>query len=402
MKQSSPASFGKGRFFLLAVVFLAVAIVSSWPRFGQKENEESPAPPVDSEIFLDMARVFNGNAVAFNPELVKFAPHHYNRPLVSYLAGFLGKYALGGNLRAAFSVVNILGATAAGMAFMLLIRGLQPGWRWYWLPSVLFLTAFPQMDWGYHILSDGLGMSTAVLLAVGGAGLIGRMEREKLNGVRWILATIGLGLMSSLAFLARETAWLGVITIGWMIWRRRSAPRILLGKFAVVFLLVLLGKVPHSIYSHHFHLAGVPFENTLSNLANWRYILDFLVKTGVCFNLAWLIVLAARFQGLGRSMPDFFQGWTLAAFLYMGAGYLVNNFNACSYPLRLSFALFPWIFFCVAEFFENAALANRWKAVIGYVILQCAINFFGVFLDGGQGKITVLDFFHRCKAALFG
>ena len=76
-----------------AVLFFAIAAACSIPRFGQRENEALPAIS-DSDLFIDMAHVFAGDAPAFNPQYFRMEPHHYNRPLLAFLAGYLGKYLL--------------------------------------------------------------------------------------------------------------------------------------------------------------------------------------------------------------------------------------------------------------------------------------------------------------------
>ena len=73
------------------IAFLAIAAVCSVPRFGHRENELLPSVS-DSDFFIDMARVFTGEAAAFNPRWVALAPHHYNRPLLSYLAGISAQH----------------------------------------------------------------------------------------------------------------------------------------------------------------------------------------------------------------------------------------------------------------------------------------------------------------------
>ena len=157
--------------------FLLVASLCALPRFGQRENEYAPDIS-DSDFYLDMARTFAGDQATFTPGNAAWQPHHYNRPLVPWLVGHLGKSCLRGNLRATFSLLDIL--AAAGIALMLktAIERHRPAWRFTWLPSVLFLTGFPQLNWGYHLLTDTAGLATALLSALYAAWLIQRDQRE--------------------------------------------------------------------------------------------------------------------------------------------------------------------------------------------------------------------------------
>jgi hypothetical protein len=63
----------------LVLVFLLVALLSSIPRFGQRENEALPTIS-DSDLYLEMAHVFVGETPGFDPERLETWPHHYNRP----------------------------------------------------------------------------------------------------------------------------------------------------------------------------------------------------------------------------------------------------------------------------------------------------------------------------------
>src|SRR5688572_1871976 len=93
------------------VALLVLATACSLFRFGQRENETQPLS--DSDVYLDMARVFAGEEARFDPALrdpAYEASHHYTRPALPFAAGLLGRYLLGERYRAAFSVVNILAA----------------------------------------------------------------------------------------------------------------------------------------------------------------------------------------------------------------------------------------------------------------------------------------------------
>src|SRR5688572_25005177 len=149
-----------------ALIFLMIATAASLPRFGQRENERERMRVVsDSDLYLEMARVFIGDQPRFTREWVDWQPHHYNRPLLPFAAGWVGAYLLGGNVLAAFSFINIFLATLAAVLLMRYLREQRPDWKLYWAPSVLFLTGFPQINWGYHILTDTAGYGTAIPMA---------------------------------------------------------------------------------------------------------------------------------------------------------------------------------------------------------------------------------------------
>jgi hypothetical protein len=384
------------RYLSLTVLFLAIAALCSVPRFGQRENEALPVVS-DSDAFLDMARVFSGEAEHFRRDWVIDIPLQYRRPLLSFLAAPLGRHLLGGNMRAAISVVQILAATVTALLLLRIVRKQHPDWTFDWLPSVLFLSAFPQMNWGYHLLSDNLGITTALALASYGEWLLSRSTATPAPSWRfWGLHLALLWAVSVLAFLTRETALFAVITLVYLIVARFArAPRRVLLPWGVVLLVVALGKLPHIAYVEHHDIPPWPIFNSLEALLNPRYILDFVVKTGVCFNLAWILAaLAVRRPGRSR-IPGFVHGWSIAALLYMAAGYY-NNYvegkGGVGYPLRMSFTLFPYVFLRATEFLETLLpAARRMAVVIAYAVVQYAINLLGVSLDPAQGKITITD-----------
>ena len=384
------------RYLSLTLLFLAIAALCSIPRFGQRENEALPVVS-DSDAFLDMARVFSGEAEHFRPDFVFNNPRHYRRPLLSLLAAPLGRHVLGGNMRAAISIVQILAATVTALLLLRIVRKQHPDWTFDWLPSVLFLSAFPQMNWGYHLLSDNLGITAALALASYGEWLLGRSTATPAPSWRfWGVHLALLWAVSALSFLARETALIAVITLVYLtVARFARAPRRVLLAWGLMLLVVALGKLPHFAYVEHHQIPPWPMSNTMEALLNPRYILDFVVKTGVCFNLAWILAaLAVRRPGRSR-IPDFVHGWSIAALLYMAAGYYTNfveGKGAVGYPLRMSFTLFPYVFLRATEFLETLVpAARRMAVVVIYAVVQYAINLLGVSLDPAQGRITITD-----------
>ncbi len=382
------------------IVFLLVATVCALPRFGQRENEYAPSVS-DSDLYLEMARVFTGDQAQFTPAYVAWQPHHYNRPLVPWLAGHLGKHLLRGNLRAAFSLLDIL--AAAGIALMLkqAIERQAPAWRYTWLPSLLFLTGFPQLNWGYHLLTDTAGLATALLTALYAVRLISAEKRGRSLAV----SLAGLFVCSSLMFLTRETGWLAVITAVWVagpvFLRASSGNRVSLG---LILLVLLAGKLPHSLYEQAYGL-GTPVLHA-ATLFKWNpaYWLDVAVKAGICFHIVWLAVawrLWLAVRGQRRERPPFWMvGWGLGCGLYMAAAYSHNDITVIGYPMRIIYSLFPLIYFWVEELFESGAI--RWRPHLLAALLcaaQWGVGLTGVYLDPGTPKVTAPALFDSLRVS---
>ncbi len=378
------------------ICFLLVAGICALPRFGQRENEYAPGLS-DSDLYLEMARVFTGDQAEFTPAYVAGQPHHYNRPLVPWLAGHLGKGLLRGHLRAAFSLLDIL--AAAGIA-MLLKRAIErhiPSWRFTWLPSVLFLTGFPQLNWGYHILTDTAGLATALLAGLYAVWLI---QKDK-GGLLFGCHLLGVFICSAAAFLTRETGWLAVITALWVVGlavRRASwGGRLRMG---LVLFVMLAGKLPHSVYEYA-HALGTPTLHP-ATLFEWNpnYWLDVAVKGGVCFHIVWLLVAwrMGRWVRERRWVPSphWMVGWTFACGLYMAAAYSHNDVSVVGYPMRIVYSLFPLVYFRVEELFESGAI--HWRPHLLAVLLcvaQLGVGLAGVYVDPGTPKITAPGLMER-------
>ena len=383
---------------LFALLFLAIACVSSLPRFGQRENEYATVTS-DSDVYLDMAHVFLGDAPAFNPALIPGRPHHYGRPLLPFTAAYLSRYLLHDNLRAAFSVVDVLGATLVAFLLFVWMEQFAHGERFTWLPSVLFLTAFPQIDWGYHILTDTLGFATAFAAAFYAAWLIGKTDdSESMPASRWTLHLLSLAGLSSIAFLARETEWFAVITAGFVVVVSPAAARLRARRTLIVAALVA-GEVPRFLYTRHFALGGVPVWSNAHMLVSPAYLLDWFVKTGVAFNFCWFAALGgavAIWRKRDWTIPAVIVGWSIAGVLYMLDGYRVNSMDYSGFPPRLAFGVFPLVFWMVRRCFVDW-VKPRWQtqAVVAFCVLHAATSFLGVALDGAKGRITILDLVHN-------
>jgi len=376
------------RWVLFVALFLGLSALCSLPRFGQRENEHVPRLS-DSDLYLEMARVFTGDANQFSAGWLAERPHHYNRPLFSFLAGYLGKYVLGGNLRAAFSLINILAATTIALLLMRCIQEHRPTWQMAWLPSVLFLTAFPQLNWGYHILTDTLGLATAFATTAYAAWLVERVGAAGRPAIKTVHLLL-LWFASSLSFLTRETGWMAPVATGWLLFARRShlAPHRLAA--LLILGLLLLGKLPHSLYARCYEVTGVPLRSSFGSLFDIRYIFDFLVKSGVCFHLAWVLAAVGFFRRRRDSnpLPPMLVGWMIGGLLYLSAGYFVNNIASIGYPMRMTFVLFPLVYYHAAEFFERMPPQRRRASALAFCAVHAAIGLLGVWLDPGHAAIT--------------
>lgn len=374
-----------------SLVFLILAGVCSIPRFGQLENQNTWGG--DSIYYLDMARVFAGDAPHFKEEYhpERGGAPFYNRPLTSFVAGCLGRYLLGGRMGAAFSIVNILAAAFIAVLLMRHIRHMRPDWNLYWLPSVLFLSGFPQLDWGYHILTDTTGLATAFGASYYAFWLMQKSEETPgWSWLRWGVHLLTLFALSALAFLARETCWLVVVAAACMAWTRRACRGQVLALCGLILVVVVLGKFPHSLYAHHYHVHGMGFSFSLGRLFAPRFVVDAFIKTLVSFNLAWFLAGLACLKTPRWGFSLFVRSWSVAAVLYMGAGYVLMSLLPGGYTPRVPYLLFPFLFILTAEAFDHCVPAQRRVPVlILYLCVQFAINLTGVMLDSGTPRVTI-------------
>lgn len=369
--------------------FVVLATLCALPRFGERENEYAPGVS-DSDLYLEMAWVFSGQQDGFTTALVEWQPHHYNRPLLPWLAGYAAQFALNGHWRAAFSLLNILGAAAVALMLKRAIETHQPHWRYTWLPPILFCCGFPQLNWGYHILTDTAGYATALGTTLYAVSLIQRPRKGHAHALH-LLALTGL---SMLAFLTRETGWLAVITAGFVtacVWHNRGRGAGLRGTIVVVALLI--GTIPHHCYEQLHDLSPPGFF--WRNLVTWNppYWLDTLVKTGVSFHLVWLLagwrLLRCCQARTWPNPPAWMIGWTLGGLAYMGAAFLHNDINYAGFPLRTVYVLFPLLYYWVEEMFETGVV--RWRphlAAALFAIAYYAVSLTGVYLDPGVPLVT--------------
>ena len=54
-------------------------------------------------------------------------------------------------------------------------------------------------------------------------------------------------------------------------------------------MVIMLEKLPHSLYAFYHQVNGLLIASSLVNILDVRHLLDFGVKSAVCFNLAWLV-----------------------------------------------------------------------------------------------------------------
>ncbi|MBW3535481.1 MAG: hypothetical protein KY453_09745 [Gemmatimonadetes bacterium] len=372
-------------------------MAASLPRFGQRENEGAALS--DSDYYLDMAEVFAGEAERFDARYS--APghpgaHHYGRPLLPWLAAGLDPLLPGG-ARAAFSLLNLLAAWAAALALTFHLSQAVPGLRHPWVPGALFLTGFPQVNWGYHLLTDTFGLATALVACLCAAALLRWHARERPLPLdaRVVGALAGLFALQALAFLTRETAWIGVVAVAGLVasgvlGRTPRRPSLDLRFGAAVVAVLLAAKLPHALYMARFGLEGVPFAFAPAVWLDPGYGLDFLLKSAVAFHLAWpLALLGLRRGGLAR-VPPVLVAWAGAGLLYMAAGYAHNSLAGIGYPLRLTWALFPLVYALAWRWLEDAAPGRR---LLGAALLAVAVNLAvgvaGTRLDEGRSGVTV-------------
>jgi len=359
-----------------------VAVVASLPRFGQRENEGSALS--DSDYYLDMGSVFAGDKPAFDATWSGagyFGAHHYSRPLLPFLAAMVVRAVPGVSLPHAFSMVNVFAAWVLACALYGLLARIAPDLRYPWLPSALFLTGFPQMNWGYHLLTDTIGYVTAFVAALAAWAML-ELDRRRL------LAFVGLFVLQSLAFLARETAWMVPVVVAWLV--MRHLPRERRGFGVAVLATVLLAYLPRVLYVKLAGVTSIAIPLTPDVWLDPGYVLDFAVKSAVAFNLAWVLAAWGTRSGGVRAVPKLVAAWGVAALAYMAAGYAHNSLVQIGYPLRLTYALFPLVFFLAARGLEAKARGARaLLAALALVALNGAVAMTGTLLDRGESGITV-------------
>ena len=259
------------------------------------------------------------------------------------------------------------------------------------------------MNWGYHILTDTLGLATAFAAAYYAARVVNATGVEVSGGsIRYGLRLGSLLLLSSLAFLARETAWFAVVTTTWLVVRRAVDRQIQWALAGAILLVLPLGCVPQIYYSHLWGTSGVSLRSSLGTLLDLRYVIDFVVKTAICFNIAWIPALLALRTGGRGLIPQFSVGWTIGSILYMAAGYFHNSQAGVGYPLRLSYALFPLVFMSVGAFFERRVSPPRRSLSLGsgFCVVQYGISLIGVFADPGRSHFRTTDLFQALTGLL--
>ncbi|MGH7542530.1 MAG: hypothetical protein ACREK7_01200 [Gemmatimonadota bacterium] len=370
-----------------------VAAAASIPRFGERENERLARS--DSDYYLDMAEVFSGEQERPDPRYadpVRPASHHYIRPLFPFLAGQVGHGLLGGDHRTAFSLLNVLAAWAIALLLYHLVATRRPDFDQPWVPGLLFLISFPQLNWGYNILTDTMGYATTLAATLAAVHLVDLHGARPSIPLRTRLSWLGLVVvLQVLAFLTRQTAWITVVAVAFVLLSRRTWRTNPVFAFGLLGALVL-AKLPHSLYVGWAGLEGLSIPVRPAMMLDPWYIADMLVKSGVAFHIAWIPALIILGRNGFQRVPDVVLGWSVGALLYMGAGYLHNSNDMIGYPLRLTFALFPLVLPLAAAFFETR---DRPRLALGaFAIAYAAISLLGVHLDPGRGQIRVFDLLH--------
>jgi hypothetical protein len=352
-----------------------------------------------------MAMVFSGDKEDFNPDLLRGLPHHYNRPFFPYLAGLIGHYFLDSDFRSAFSVINIIAAIVIAYILLIFIMKYYPEIRHPWIPSVLFLTAFSQMDFGYHILTETIGLAFAFSTCFFLYEFILRNEVNDNNGnnsgfqiTDFYPGLILLLVLQMLSFLTRETAWFVFIFFFYIVLKRKLYKSGNLRMVISVLFVLLLAKVPQSLYSMLFETHIPVFKLDFSALFKPYYILDSVVKLVLAFNIWWLPVIPALAYLVNKKINgihEFIIGWTLAATGYIGAGYLHNSLMPNGYPLRMFFSIFPIIYIIVVQYIEKRfEYPKHLNILISFMIIHIMISIAGVLSDSGFSIVhTIYDAF---------
>lgn len=373
------------------MILLAAAVTSSVLRFGHREN--NLAPISDSDAYIDMADTWAGRRSSFETNLPGIHIWHYNRPLLPAVAAVASKPFGRSSLRGCFSGINIL---AAWFMVIVLYRALRRHAQE--LKSPIFvclfaLTGFPQLNWGYHILTDTMGYATAMAACVWAAFIFDRhvwrpvdTSHSRTGGELAVLL-----LLQTIAFLSRETAWFTIVAVlvfsALSLSSFRRMWRVSLACFAVL----LVARVPHLLYSHHFGLHAPPVHPRLDTIMNPRYILDAVVKSGVAFHVVWLPAFLALFHAGKIRVPRFIIGWTAACLLYVAAAYCHNDL-AQGYPLRVTYALFPLVYYLAVRYIEVQFGPKRAVHLLGGLLaVHVVIGTLGVWLDPGTPQIRAHD-----------
>jgi hypothetical protein len=386
----------------ILILFTVVSILSSLLRFGQREN--NLAAESDSDYYLDMVHVFMGQQDEFNKSLFLTNEHHYNRPLLPICAGFLGHYILNNNYSAAFSIINILSAVFIAFLFYLIINRFYPKIVYSWFPSLLFLTAFPQMDFGYHILTETIGLAFALGTCYLLYNLVCKVENnEPVKGKAYIyykdwkvyLNIFALFIIQVLSFLTRETALFVFVFLVYITIKRKLFHWKFLPFVVVIFLVLFIAKIPHLFYAQVYNTHIPEISINISTIIDPKYIFDTFFKLGLAYNISWLLIIPAIFYlGKGKltKVHEFVIGWTLAALGYMAVGYLHNKMIPNGYPLRMFFSMFPLLYLIIIEFLERKFTSPRLVYILGlFFILHVGISVFGVILDSGE--VTIHNIF---------
>lgn len=364
---------------LLGLLAAAAAV----PRFGQRENPSDPLS--DSDYYLDMAEAFAAGGAASFDSTWTTPGHpgskHYTRPLLPLLAAGLDRLAPVG-VRAAFSIVDVLAAWTLATALFLFLRGSSPGLRHAWLPSALFLTGLPQINWGYHILTDTLGYATAFLSALGAWALLRRRaDAGRIEPAVW-LGLVGVFGIQAVAYFARESAWMAPVVVGALMLAGPPGGRRFAG---IVLAALVLAALPHALWVGELGVERTAIPLLPNRLLAPDYLLGALGRSLLAFHLMLpLAILGAARSGL-RAAPPLLLAWSVAALLYMAAGYAHNTIGIVGYPLRLTYALFPLVYFEAARGLEALRFGAGARAALVLVVVNASVGVAGVALDPTSG-----------------
>lgn len=369
-------------------VLLAAAAASL--RFGQRENESLPHS--DSDYYLDMARVFAGEQVGFSSEfaLQRASPQHYTRPVLPLLVGILVRTVPTIEYRVAFSVLNIAAAAVTAALLVTLLHRWATHLQRAFFAVPLFLFSFPQMNWGYHILTDTAGYAVTLAAVVLAADLLDSPSYVA-RTMSFAGGVVALGVLQIVGFMTRETAWfVPVFVIALWCLRRVRVPTEA-RRYAVIVAVALAAKLPHALYVGTATPTAMGMPLSVQTHLSPMVWADLAAKSLVAFHIAWIVVGLQVWKGRLFDIPDVLMAWGIAASAYVVTGYLAGPGWA---HVRMMFAYFPIVVYLVIDHFERrprAALQVR--SLSFFTAAYVAVGIVGVALDPSRGALTARHLF---------
>lgn len=360
-------------------LFLLLAILVSLFRFGERENENFPLS--DSDAYLDMAMTFAQEKESFDSYLVQEKIWHYNRPGFPFAAAVVHHFFPTISYRSAFSLINVLSAWGMSVLLFFIVRQ-KNLLETFWLPSCLLLVSFPQLNWGFHILTDTSGLFLAFVCGYLVTEIV--FDRQYAGAGSFVL----LYVLAVAGFFLRETTMIAlVMSVVYTVYAFFSGDR-RWRRAGICTLVILAARIPIMVYAHYFGFHG-PHITLYPDHANPLYWLDFLLKSGVAFHLGWLAALVGFSKNRDGVLIPFMLAWCAGALLYMAAGFLHNSLQL-GYPTRMTFSLFPIVLVFATRGLEWLT-RPKWRnaAMVAFFVAYSGISIAGFLFDPGEPGVTV-------------